>query len=264
MQRLADDLEFVKALATEAAVLALGRAQGVTPHEKANHSYVTDLDNDLERLLRERLGKAYPDDRLTGEEYAASGGSGPRRWSIDPIDGTGNLVHGLPLWAISIGLLDAGEPVLGVISIPPLGELYWAVKGGGAWRDGVRLEAHDADSFHDQDNVCSGTNALRAVDPRTLPGRLRDLGSACCEQTFLASNRLHACTFLGEAAHDVAAGAVIVSEAGCRFGTIDGEILTPAEMVARTPVRTPTFIAPPRRLAWLMANARRLGVDAGT
>src|SRR5687768_1427429 len=104
MPRLADDLEFVKALAMEATALALGRAESVTPQEKANLSYVTDLDRDLERLLRSRLGEAFPDDRLTGEEYAASGGSGPRRWSIDPIDGTGNLVHGLPLWAVSIGL----------------------------------------------------------------------------------------------------------------------------------------------------------------
>ena len=134
---------------------------------------------------------------LTGEEYGAEGGQGPRRWSIDPIDGTGNLVHGLPLWAVSIGLIVAGEPTLGVIAIPPLKELFWAVKGGGAWLDGHRLAARDAEEFHNQDNVCVGTNALRAIDTRTLPGRLRDLGSACCEQTFVAANRLQATTMLG-------------------------------------------------------------------
>jgi myo-inositol-1(or 4)-monophosphatase len=257
--RLPADLEFVKGLATEAARVALERSARVTPQEKKNLSYVTDLDHDLERLIRERLGAAYPDDRLSGEEYATSGGGGPRLWSIDPIDGTGNLVHGLPLWAVSIGLLDAGEPVLGVIAVPPLGELYWAVKGSGAWRDGVRLRARDADTFHNQDNVCVGTNALRALDPRSIPGRLRDLGTACCEQAFVAAGRLQACTFLGEALHDVAAGTVIVAEAGCRFGTVDGQVLTPAEMVARTPITRPTFVAPPRRLAALMAGARLLG-----
>jgi myo-inositol-1(or 4)-monophosphatase len=258
MTDLAAELEFVKRLASEAAQLALARSARVTPQEKENLSYVTDLDQDLERLIRERLGNAFPNDRLTGEEYASSGGSGPRAWSIDPIDGTGNMVHGLPLWAISIGLLDAGEPVLGVIAIPPLGELYWAVKGGGAWRDGVRLQSRDADTFHKQDNVCVGTNALRALDPRSIPGRLRDLGSACCEQAFVATNRLQACTFLGEALHDVAAGTVLAAEAGCQFGTVDGRILSPAEMVARTPVTTPTFIAPPLRLAALLREAKRL------
>ena len=105
------------------------------------------------------------------------------------------MVHGLPLWAISIGLIVDGEPSLGVIAIPPLGELFWAVKGAGAWLDGHQLTAHDAAEFHNQDNVCVGTNALRAVDPRSLPGRLRDLGSACCEQSFVAANRLQATDF---------------------------------------------------------------------
>ena len=125
------ELDFVKALAVEAAAVAQNRCQSVTPQEKANLSYVTDLDQDLERLIRQRLGNRFPDDSLTGEEYEPEGGTGPRRWSIDPIDGTGNMVHGLPLWAISIGLIVAGEPVLGVIAIPPLRELFWAVKGAG-------------------------------------------------------------------------------------------------------------------------------------
>jgi fructose-1,6-bisphosphatase/inositol monophosphatase family enzyme len=252
------ELDFVKNLATEAAAVALARAKRVTPVEKANLSFVTDLDQDLEKLIRRRLGEQFPDDRLTGEEYAAAGGGGPRRWSIDPIDGTGNLVHGLPLWAISIGLIADGEPVLGVIAVPPLRELYWAVKGQGAWLDGQRLEAEDAEVFHPQDNVCVGTNALRVIDPRSLIGRLRDLGSACCEQVFVAASRMQACTFLGEATHDVAAGVVIASEAGCAFGTLGGETLGAAEMVRRTPVATPTFVAPPRRLEALQRMVRLL------
>jgi fructose-1,6-bisphosphatase/inositol monophosphatase family enzyme len=257
---LAADLEFAKALACEAAVVAKERCRHVTPQEKANLSYVTDLDNDLEKMIRQRLGARYPEDVLTGEEYAAGGGSGPRRWSIDPIDGTGNMVHGLPIWAISIGLIVAGEPLLGVIAVPPLGELFWAVRGAGAWLDGQRLFAHDAFEFHNQDNVCVGTNALRAVDTRSLPGRLRDLGSACCEQSFVAANRLQATILLGEHAHDIAAGVVIASEAGCQFGTLTGEQLSAAEMVRRTPITIPTFVAPPQRLAALMAMARPLGV----
>lgn len=251
--------DFVLSLAREAAATALERAQRVKPQEKANKSFVTDLDHDLERLIRDRLAARFPDDVLTGEEYANAGGSGPRRWSIDPIDGTGNLVHALPLWAVSIGLIDQGEPALGVIAIPPLGELFWSVRGHGAYRDGERLSVPDAETFHNQDNVCVGTNALRSIDTRTLPGRLRDLGSACCEITFTACNRLQACTFLGEATHDVAAGVVIAAEAGCAFGTIDGRVLTPAQMVAETPVKVPTFVASPGRLKALMKMARPLG-----
>jgi myo-inositol-1(or 4)-monophosphatase len=257
--KLAVELEFAKALAVESAEIARARCSHVAPQEKTNLSYVTDLDNDLERLIRSRLAARFPEDVLTGEEYEAGGGTGPRRWSIDPVDGTGNMVHGLPLWAISIGLIIAGEPVLGVIAIPPLEELFWGVRGQGAWLDGQKLSARDAAEFHSQDNVCVGTNALRAVDPRSLPGRLRDLGSACCEQTFVAANRLAAATLLGEQTHDIAAGVVVASEAGCHFGTINGELLSPAELIRRTPITCPTFIAPPRRLAALLRMARPLG-----
>src|SRR5690348_6569627 len=76
--RLADDLRFVKHLASEAAQVALARAQQVRPQEKANLSYVTDLDRDLERMIRTRLREEYPDDLLTGEEYAAEEGSGSK------------------------------------------------------------------------------------------------------------------------------------------------------------------------------------------
>ncbi len=254
----AAELEFARALATETAAIARARAASISPQEKANESFVTDLDLDLERLIRERIAAAYPDDGLTGEEYAAGGGAGPRRWCIDPIDGTGNLVHRLPLWCISIGLLDGDVPVLGVIAVPPVHELFWAVQGQGAWLDGQRIEATDAAAFHSHDNVSASTNALRVVDPRSLPGRIRDLGSACAELAFVASGRLRASVFLGEQAHDLAAGAVIASEAGCRFGTIDGDDLTAAEFVARTPVQHPTIIAPPGRLAALRAMVRRL------
>jgi myo-inositol-1(or 4)-monophosphatase len=257
LARLISDLEFVKALALEVAEIARERALGVTPQEKSNNTYVTDLDHDLELLLRERLGNEFPDDVLTGEEYANAGGTGPRRWSIDPIDGTGNLVHALPLWAVSIGLIDAGEPVLGVIAIPPLNELYWAIKDGGAWRNGEQIHANDADSFHQQDNVCLGTNAMRAVNLQTITGRLRDLGSACCELMFVSCSRLQTSTFLGEQTHDVAAGAVIAREAGCSFGTIDGRVLSAAEFVGETPVKVPTFVAPPKRLAAIMKAAKR-------
>ncbi len=255
---LGDDLAFVQDLAREAAAVALARSRRVVPQEKANLSFVTDLDHDLELMIRERLSKRFPNDVLTGEEYGQAGGTGTRKWSIDPIDGTGNMVHGLPLWAVSIGLIDDGEPVLGVIVIPPLNEMYWATKGGGAWRDGEPLQVRDAEVFHNQDNVCVGTNALRVIDPRSLPGRLRDLGSCCCEMTFTACNRLQASTFLGEGTHDIAAGSVIAAEAGCSFGTLDGRILTPAEFVASAPVPAPTFVAPPRRLRALMSSARKL------
>jgi myo-inositol-1(or 4)-monophosphatase len=258
MAKLADDLEFAKILAVEASALARARHALVEAQEKTNKSFVTDLDLDLEKMIRQRIAQKYPDDVLSGEELATAGGGGPRRWCIDPIDGTGNLVHALPIWSISIGLIDGGEPVLGIIAIPPLNEMYWATKGGGAWRDGHQIRAEDADEFHEHDNVSVATNALRAIDPRSVPGRIRDLGSACTELAFVSCARTRAAIFLGEQTHDVAAGAVIAAEAGCWFGTVDGQMLTLGAFVTQTPVRVPTIIAPPKRLDRLVTTLKRL------
>lgn len=264
MDVLESDLEYVLEVAREASDLARRRFLSVTPEEKANKSYVTDLDRDMECFIRDRLAARFPDDQLSGEEFADSGGHGRRRWSIDPIDGTGNLVHQLPLWCISIGLLDDGEPVLGVIAAPPLNELYWAIKGGGAWRDGQRLLARDADKLHEQDNVCLGTNAFRVIDPRSLPGRLRDLGSACIELVFVAANRLQCTASLGEQPHDIAAGVVIAAEAGCTFATIEGRYLSPREFVGEAPVGKVTFTSTPRRMKAILTHARRLPPEGTT
>lgn len=258
MSILDTELEFTKQLAGEAARVALDRQRTLNAREKSNKSFVTDLDIELEHFIRARIAKEFPNDGLMGEELEAAGGAGPRCWCIDPIDGTGNLVHGLPLWAVSIGLLDAGEPVLGVIAIPPTSEMFWATKGGGAWRDGVPIASGDAERFHEHDNVSLSTNALRAVDPRSVPGRIRDLGTACCELAFVACGRVRASVFLGEQAHDVAAGAVIVHEAGCHVRTLDGQPLSPRDFVSHTPVRAPTLIAGPKRLKELASLLRLL------
>ncbi len=263
MNALESELKFAQALAREAARIARERHSLVKAQEKSNNSFVTDLDLDLERLIRDRIGAAFPDDALKGEEYAAGGGCGPRCWCIDPIDGTGNLVHGMPLWSISIGLLDEGEPVLGVIAIPPVEELFWATKGGGAWRDGTRIEANDSASYHDHENVSISTNALRVIDPRSIPGRIRDIGSACCELAFVASGRFRASIFLGEQAHDVAAGSIIAAEAGCEFRMLDGQVLSAREFVARTPIVSPTIIAPPGRALGMQRRLRRLDARHG-
>lgn len=252
-----NDLEFAKELAREAAALARARQAKLSTQEKTNRSFVTDLDIDLERLIRARIAEQYPDDVLTGEELETSGGQGTRRWCIDPIDGTGNLVHAFPLWSISIGLLDDAQPAVGVIAIPPLGELFWASHGGGAWLDGKPIRAVDAASFHEHDNVSASTNALRVLDPRSIPGRIRDVGSACCELAFVSCGRVRASIFLGEQTHDLAAGAVIAAEAGCVFARLGGSSpLTPGEFVLQAPIKTPTFIAPPGRLAALKPRVR--------
>src|SRR6185437_13187516 len=93
---------------------------------------VTDADRDAEEHIRAQLKRTRPRDAVEGEEFATTG-HGPRRWVIDPIDGTKNFVRGVPVWATLIALIDDGRPVVGLVSAPALGRRWWAAAGSGAY-----------------------------------------------------------------------------------------------------------------------------------
>lgn len=93
---------------------------------------VTVADRQAEELIRGHLSRARGRDAVFGEEFGETG-SGPRRWILDPIDGTKNFIRGVPVWATLIALADQGEPVVGVVSAPALGRRWWAAKDGGAY-----------------------------------------------------------------------------------------------------------------------------------
>lgn len=112
------------------------KAQDLNVTEKPDHSPVTDADIATEQQIRSLLGRGRPRDSVLGEEGGLEGGS-PRRWIIDPIDGTKNFMRGVPVWATLIALLDADTdpdlPVVGLVAAPALGRRWWAARGSGAW-----------------------------------------------------------------------------------------------------------------------------------
>jgi histidinol-phosphatase len=93
---------------------------------------VSDADQAVERAIRQHLAANRPADAFFGEEYGSTG-TGPRKWVVDPIDGTKNFVRGLPVWATLIALLVDDDPVLGVVSAPAIGHRWWAERGEGAY-----------------------------------------------------------------------------------------------------------------------------------
>ena len=103
---------------------------------KADLSPVTIADRESERTLRQRIEQGFPDHGIIGEEFGAARESAAYRWMLDPIDGTASFIRGVPLYGVMVGLEYAGEPQLGVVHFPALGETAWARKGGGAWWNG--------------------------------------------------------------------------------------------------------------------------------
>jgi myo-inositol-1(or 4)-monophosphatase len=140
---LAERLAVARGLAAEAGQLAMqmrpppGAAQGSL---KARQDWLTAADGAVERFLSERLLAAFPEDGFQGEEEGATR-PGHVRWVVDPIDGTSNFARGASRWCVSVGLLEGEAAVLGVLEAPALGEVYWGVRGGGAFLNGAPIRA---------------------------------------------------------------------------------------------------------------------------
>src|SRR6195952_5285051 len=136
-----EDMRLAHVLADQADAISLDRfrAQDLVVDTKPDLRPVTDADRAVEEQLRITLSRARTRDAVMGEEFGTTG-HGPRRWVLDPIDGTKNFVRGVPVWATLISLFDGDEPVVGLVSAPALNKRWWAAKDIGAWT-GRRLES---------------------------------------------------------------------------------------------------------------------------
>ncbi len=129
-----DDLALAHALADLADTITLPRFRAVDllVETKPDLTPVSDADRAVERALRGFLAEHRPEDAFVGEEYGESGG-GPRRWIVDPVDGTKDFVRGVPVWATLVALEEDGLVTTGVVSAPALGRRWWAARGSGAY-----------------------------------------------------------------------------------------------------------------------------------
>ena len=134
MVRYDDDLRFAHVLADAADDITTRRfrALDLRVETKPDLTPVSDADQAAEESLRNVLRRARPRDAVLGEEFGRSG-AGPRCWVLDPIDGTKNYVRGVPVWATLVGLMDGPDVVVGVVSAPALSRRWWGALGGGAW-----------------------------------------------------------------------------------------------------------------------------------
>lgn len=233
-QSLTDDLRLAHVLADQADAITTSRfrATDLKVTAKPDLTPVSDADTAVEDAIRSMLARTRPRDAVHGEERQDSGW-GPRRWVIDPIDGTANFVRGVPVWATLIGLMVEDEVVAGVVSAPALNRRWWAHKGGGAFTGRTLLQATPirvsgvkrvADAFLSYSSVGGWVESGRGqafVDLMRDCWRTRAFGDFW-SYLLVAEGAVDIATEPELALHDMAALAVIVSEAGGRFTGLDG------------------------------------------
>jgi len=225
-----DPLQWAIESATEAGRLLRERSGALDIGEKsAPGDLVTAADRESERFIVDRLRAAFPRATILGEEGGERAGRAEERWIIDPLDGTTNYAHGYPLYCVSIGYERDGEVVAGAVYAPALGELYAAERGAGATCNGKPLRVSAIASVRDS-LLCTGFIPARYERNGSNFARLskraqavRRDGSAALDLCFVARGTFDAFWELDLSAWDVAAGALIVREAGGRVSACDGE-----------------------------------------
>lgn len=135
MDEIAKRLQFAVEIAREAGdgTLRYFRRSDLAVESKADQSPVTVADRSAEELLRQRIADRFSGDAIIGEEFGEQKGSTEFEWVLDPIDGTRSFIHGVPLYTTLVAVLEKGEPRIGVIHAPALGETVYASKGSGCW-----------------------------------------------------------------------------------------------------------------------------------
>jgi len=229
-------LELAKSSALEAGGLLLDGFESLSDEgvrsKAVARDLVTDVDLASERLIVERIRSAFPEHAIEAEEEVRDAEDEERpRWIIDPLDGTINFVHGLPAFGVSVALYVGLVPQVGVVHLPRLGETYWAARGGGAHGPSGALRVRETSDLGDAVLATGfpyGRNELEHDNLANF-GRffydvrgLRRMGSAALDLAYVAAGRLDGFWELHLGPHDVAAGALLVMEAGGVVTDADG------------------------------------------
>ena len=243
-------------VAAEAVVRPVGQylLQQQVGHEqveiKSLNSLVSHVDKEAEARLVEGLSRVLPEAGFLAEEGTASSDAGARyRWVVDPLDGTTNLIHGLPVFCVSVALVDGDVPVLALVYDPNRDECFTAAKGHGAELNGQPIRCSGRTSL-EEGLVATGVphwdftrmaEYLEAMTGYAKGSRgLRRMGSAAIDLAYVACGRFDVFFEYSLQPWDIAAGLLLVQEAGGRTtdfkGESDaGELLSGAEIFAAAP-----------------------------
>lgn len=209
-----------------------GEVQNLQVSMKGPGDYVSQADRKAEEIVFAELSKARPGYAFLMEERGVvDGEDGQHRWIVDPLDGTTNFLHGIPLFAVSIALERQGQIVAGVVYNPAMDELYTTERGGGAFMNDRRLRVAGRAKLTDAVIGCGvphlgrGQHGNFLIELRNVMAEVsgvRRLGSASLDLAYVAAGRMDGFWETGLSAWDIAAGALLIREAGGFVSDMDG------------------------------------------
>jgi myo-inositol-1(or 4)-monophosphatase len=231
--------------AGDVIIRQIDHVQDLPVIKKSRNDFVTEVDRHAEMVIIETLHKSYPDHAILAEESGQQGDS-PYVWIIDPLDGTTNYLHGFPQYAVSIALQHRGELVQAVVYDPLRQELFTASRGEGAMLNNKRMRVSKQKHlegallgtgfpFKEQERLDEYLDSFRALFPMTAG--IRRAGAASLDLAYVACGRLDGFWELGLKPWDIAAGALLIKEAGGLVSGLDSKdsYLENGDIVAGNP-----------------------------
>lgn len=220
-------LTFMKEIAGAAGAMALAEWGLFSPDsikaKSTDKDLVTEVDRNIEQMLIKRIQQRYPEHGIHGEEFGHSGNGNEFCWVLDPIDGTTSYIHQHPFFSVSIGLTRNGQPIAGVVFAPKLDEMFWAESGSGAFLNGRQIHVSTRAKLSES-LLATGFACVRAgltennlkYFCRLLPEirGIRRCGSAAIDLSYVACGRYDGYWEMQLQPYDIAAGIIIVREAG--------------------------------------------------
>jgi myo-inositol-1(or 4)-monophosphatase len=219
--------EFAAGLAAECGQLAAASFGLHNARRKSDGTLVTKTDEQIDRLISVRIGNTFPGHAILSEEQATLyDPTFEFTWVVDPVDGTTNFTHGMPIWGVSIALLHSGRPVVGILDFPLLHEQFQAVLGQGATRSGEKISTSPVTEPDDEQLIMKCTRTDKLFDLRT-PLKSRIMGSAAYHICKVADGTAVAGIETTPKVWDLAAAYLITSEAGGVVVAADGDPIFP-------------------------------------
>ena len=244
---LAARLDFARNLAEAAGAKAMDYFRdlgSLTIESKGHQDMVSEADREVEQFIRRAISERFTDDGILGEEFVGEAGSSGFTWVIDPIDGTGNFVSGIPAWTVVIACAEDGRTIVGVIHDPNVGETFSATRGGGAFLNGRPMHVASGVTLKSGSVGTGFSNRVPGEDiTRFITALVADGGvfyrnaSGAAMLAYVAAGRLIGYYEPHMNAWDCIAGLLMVEEAGGRILPFDGNTMLAegGEVLAASP-----------------------------
>lgn len=244
------DIAEVRSWVREAGALARTYFNNVKAERKADRSWVTRADVEVEQLLRERIAARHPGHGVIGEEQGGGDVGHEYVWCLDPIDGTGAFVAGLGTWCVSVGVLRRGEPHLGVILLPIIDDCYWAWADGPAHRNDEVIAVSEATTVDSNDWMGISSTAHRQFRI-AFPGKTRSLSSVAADCCYVARGSAVGALIGRANLWDLAAGFAILRAAGAAVVGLSGAPVSVPDLLRTHRLPEPIVAGPPQLIETL-------------